>query len=675
MWKNKYVIGIGCIGCGIGQSIIRSCRLSHLPLRTIGFGNNPYAFGMYDCDTYQITPSFYEENYIAALIQTCIENKVDILIPSPDDELILYAQNQDHFTESGIKAIVSGNKLVQICRNKEWMGEYFGSFSNIFVKTYKIDELLNSEDNDPKIFPLLAKPRTGTESKGIRIIRSIEQIKDLPSNYILQEMALPTPGDLNYSRYIDSINKDTNLQASEISIQLVVGKSGNLIGRMASYNKLRNGSPIEILPFDSPVIWEAIDSIMPLLLESGLRGPLNIQGRITEQGFKIFEMNPRFTHMTGLRALMGFNEVDACIRSWLDLPNATLNNNFNRFGVSQTQYRAVEIKRNTEVQKNFLYINKISNRRKDNLLITGTIGFLGQHLLSLLEETNCKINVLTPNKEKARLLYRNKNINLINHHDFESGISSLGSIDTIIHLGFTKGHQDYLGIVESLKFSSDLFRNAVLNQVPAIINISSQSIYGRNNPVPWKEDDHLSPQTPSAQALFATELMLANLSSFENQVRGTSLRLPALSGGEFGNDPNELIYKLVKGVFNSTPVIFTGESQYFESLDVRDAARAIVLLLNIPAIEWKPIYNVGSSKCYSLTEIASEVLRISNEYVESYPFQIAGNKNYDKTVSGMDSSLFMEDVGWSPEYDLGNMIHSLFQRLIGNTSSKNTRKR
>jgi hypothetical protein len=40
-------------------------------------------------------------------------------------------------------------------------------------------------------------------------------------------------------------------------------------------------------------------------------------------GFKIFEMNARFTGITGLRALMGFNEVAICIEKWLKIENIT----------------------------------------------------------------------------------------------------------------------------------------------------------------------------------------------------------------------------------------------------------------------------------------------------------------------------------------------------------------
>ena len=126
---------------------------------------------------------------------------------------------------------------------------------------------------------------------------------------------------------------------------------------MASYNKLSSGVPIEILPVDDPLFWDVIDQLMPHINALGFRGPLNIQGRITEDGFKIFEMNARFTGITGLRAIMGFNEVEECIKSWLGLPTNGLEINKRKFGIRKALDKTVEITRNQDVLDDFLYIN------------------------------------------------------------------------------------------------------------------------------------------------------------------------------------------------------------------------------------------------------------------------------------------------------------------------------
>ncbi len=45
----------------------------------------------------------------------------------------------------------------------------------------------------------------------------------------------------------------------------------------------------------------------------GSTGPLNFQGRLVEDKFYIFEINPRFSGTSFMRALSGFNEVDLWI--------------------------------------------------------------------------------------------------------------------------------------------------------------------------------------------------------------------------------------------------------------------------------------------------------------------------------------------------------------------------
>jgi carbamoyl-phosphate synthase large subunit len=46
----------------------------------------------------------------------------------------------------------------------------------------------------------------------------------------------------------------------------------------------------------------------------GSRGPINIQARVRNGELIPFEINPRFSASTYLRAMAGFNEVDIFIR-------------------------------------------------------------------------------------------------------------------------------------------------------------------------------------------------------------------------------------------------------------------------------------------------------------------------------------------------------------------------
>ena len=82
-----------------------------------------------------------------------------------------------------------------------------------------------------------------------------------------------------------------NEQVSEISIQIVADFHGEVIGTMISQNKLKNGIPIEIFPLKNESIEHEINKLLPFLKRLGLKGPINFQGRLTDDGLKLFEIN------------------------------------------------------------------------------------------------------------------------------------------------------------------------------------------------------------------------------------------------------------------------------------------------------------------------------------------------------------------------------------------------
>jgi carbamoyl-phosphate synthase large subunit len=51
-----------------------------------------------------------------------------------------------------------------------------------------------------------------------------------------------------------------------------------------------------------------------IALALGARGPLNIQCRLVEGRVVVFEINPRFSGTTSLRAMVGYNEPDVLVR-------------------------------------------------------------------------------------------------------------------------------------------------------------------------------------------------------------------------------------------------------------------------------------------------------------------------------------------------------------------------
>lgn len=260
----------------------------------------------------------------------------------------------------------------------------------------------------------------------LKFVRDTMSVAD---GHIIQELALPHDRDPNREYCLRMISKGVNPQVAEVSIQYVFDRSDNVIGRMASYNKLNNGIPIEILPIEDDAMWTDVEKLLPALVELGARGPVNLQGRITNKGIKIFEINARFTGITGLRAALGFNEVEACIRHWLtDEPMYDLKINQGKAGIRQTADKVIAIDQNEEVAKISKGLNGIHLKTKKTLLVTGSTGSIGRRLVCELVRHDYEVWTLDRDKVKAKQLFETLQVESYDWSDLDSGILSLASI-------------------------------------------------------------------------------------------------------------------------------------------------------------------------------------------------------------------------------------------------------
>ncbi|WP_372948082.1 NAD-dependent epimerase/dehydratase family protein [Mariniphaga sp.] len=665
MEYGTYNIGITCIGSGIGQSIINSLKLSRLPFKTFGIGDNPFAYGSYDCD-YQIrTKKIHDDNYIASIIDICKRNKIDLVIPALDDELQLFSKNTKNFQKAGIKTIISGTEFIAACRDKERMNTEFGSIANVFVKNYNKQTIEEAVRTEKLKFPIIAKPRGGSGSQGIEIINSEDDLYKIPENSILQELAIPGKDDPNYDFYLSQIGEKINPQVSEVSIQLVYSNLGKLLGRMSTYNKLKDGIPIEIVSYENKYIWSIVDKLTPAFLKMGLKGPLNIQGRLTDNGFKIFEMNPRFTGITGLRALMGFNEVESCVKEWLGINSGKnqLTFNSNRFGTRQVADKVISLDRNIEIQKLYKKLNNVGSLNRKTVLITGASGYLGQNLIDqLIQQNEFDIWVFGRVKSKTEGLFKEKVEKIIDSGDLQNGRVNLGNVDILLHLGFKRPHGTHQQIAESLKFTNELFTMAVKSQIPAIINISSQSVYGLKNDPPWSEEKTpVAPQMVYAQAKYATELMLESFGKLQNTLKYSSIRLGTLAGGAKGLIEVDLYSKFARQAIERKQIQLIGGRQILERFDIRDAVDAIITMLKTNPEDWKPVYNLSSGQTSTLYDIAVKTINIAFACNGGLKSEIqVENKQVDMKF-GMDSSLFFSDMKWKPKYTVEDTIESLIR--------------
>jgi carbamoyl-phosphate synthase large subunit len=317
--EAPYSVAVTAVGGGVGESVLRALRLSSLPLRIIGFDVNPWSAGLYTCDKGYTIPHSESPSFLERLLEIIRQEKAKVLIPGSDPEVVVISRARERFISSGIFPVTGSAESVRLCRDKLAGYKFFKEHGIPFARTVPAGEAPALADEVG--FPLIVKPASGSASRGITIAFDKEQLKRqlAGGGKIAQEYLIPQSWRKKRHELTrqDVYQGSILVQTDEISIQIVYDHQGNMLGKFTSCNVLRDGVPMLIDPMTIPQAEEIALIMATLLVEKGFAGPCNLQCKMTEVGPIFFEMNPRFTGITAVRAAMGFNEVEAVLRRLL----------------------------------------------------------------------------------------------------------------------------------------------------------------------------------------------------------------------------------------------------------------------------------------------------------------------------------------------------------------------
>ena len=229
---------------------------------------DPHAAGLYmEYVAHRaLIPAGKSPELVPALLELCREYKVDLLVPTVDYELLPIAREAARFDAIGVRIAISPLEALERCLDK--------------YQLYKTccDALLcpSTVVLEPRIMAsgdLIAKPRSGSGSRGIRRIRGEAIPEDLPrdGSYILQSY----------------------LPGTEYSVDVYIDRTGEPLAAV----------PRERMKVDSGVAVTA-RTVRDAALENaaiaaakavGIRGVANVQLRRDAAGRpRLLEINPRF---------------------------------------------------------------------------------------------------------------------------------------------------------------------------------------------------------------------------------------------------------------------------------------------------------------------------------------------------------------------------------------------
>src|SRR5690606_17033226 len=160
-------------------------------------------------------------------------------------------------------------------------------------------------------------------------------------------------------------------------------------------------------------------------------------------------------------------------------------------------------------------------------------------------------------------------------------------------------------IAASLAYTQELFDLLSRKRVRRLLHLSSRIVYDPASPRA-DEECPIGPPSLYAMAKYSSELMLSPFRETDPSARAVAIRLSAISGGQAGPNMSDLITKLVRRAFEQGRIELQGGRQLIDVLNVRDAAEAIRLLIDLPNERLPQTINLGGP-VIPITELAALV--------------------------------------------------------------------
>ena len=322
------VLVTGVSGGSIGEQVCKSLLLGRQTYRTVVTNVHRDATQVVLADGREILPVASSDAYIDRLLEVIRRHEVQFVIPGSEPELIKISKHLDAFASSGATALINSPQVIATCIDKQQTMDFLSGHGFHTPRTLIFEEGQNSDVEQPFQFPLIVKPvHGGGGSANTFLAQDAEELRFF-TNYLIKYGAKPLiqeyiPGaESEYTVGVLHNPKGKLLGTVVLRRQILAGLSNRLrvanqTGRAELGKVLAVSSGIsqgDIVDFEP--VRQAAEKMAGAI---GSVGPLNIQGRWDGSRFVPFEINPRFSGTTPMRALAGFNEPERLIESVLGL--------------------------------------------------------------------------------------------------------------------------------------------------------------------------------------------------------------------------------------------------------------------------------------------------------------------------------------------------------------------
>ncbi len=172
--ENGFNILFTCVGRRV--ALIDSFRDAAAMLgkncKIFGSDITDLAAGMQVCDAHYKICGTQCEHYVSKLVDIVRREKINILIPTTDHDLLKLAQSKELFAQNGCFVLIPEPEAVKICQDKR---QAFKFLAEKGFKTPQTIEPATITDPSSLKYPCFLKPWDGYASRGATVVNNREE--------------------------------------------------------------------------------------------------------------------------------------------------------------------------------------------------------------------------------------------------------------------------------------------------------------------------------------------------------------------------------------------------------------------------------------------------------------------------------------------------------------------
>lgn len=282
------------VGGNVSQGILKAIARAGRNYRVLGADISAPQMGLYTVDHALVSPWANQAAFLPWLLAVCKREAVHGVLSGCEPVLMALAEHRERIQEeTGAICIVSDLQTMETGDDKlktsAWLADQ-GFRHPLFASASSPEDvqLLVQQAG----FPLIAKPRRGGGAHGHYRVEGRADLAYVcgKPDYLLQAN-IGTPDE-------------------EYTVGCFADRDGRLANSCCMRRDLLAGTTYRATLGDFPEVRAEAERIVSMLKP---RGPCNVQMRLTDDGPSCFEINPRISGATPIRAHFGYNEVAAAI--------------------------------------------------------------------------------------------------------------------------------------------------------------------------------------------------------------------------------------------------------------------------------------------------------------------------------------------------------------------------